>query len=156
MSLSVQNGKRGAQFMSAYCRYVVYYNAVIVYLLACGGSAAVAVAAAAAWRQLGGSLAAAWWQLGVSLAAAWRKLGGGGNGGGGKGGGSSGGDGQRINSATPAGMATAAVDAATTVLPPRAAMVAMKTPAVTAMAGAQTTINNQLKAANGGGRTLAA
>jgi hypothetical protein len=32
------------------------------------------------------------------------------------------------------------------VLPPRAAAVAMKTPAATAMAGAQTTINNQLKA----------
>jgi hypothetical protein len=38
-------------------------------------------------------------------------------------------------------MATAA-----TVLPPRDAAVAMKTPAVTAMAGAQTTINNQLNA----------
>ena len=35
--------------------------------------------------------------------------------------------------------------AATAVLPPRAAAVAMKTPAVTAMVGAQTTINNQLK-----------
>jgi hypothetical protein len=42
-------------------------------------------------------------------------------------------------------MATAA--AATAVLPPGTAVVAMKTPAVTVMAGAQTTINNQLKAA---------
>jgi hypothetical protein len=74
------------------------------------------------------------------LAAAWRQLGGGGNGGGGSGGG-----GQRVNSATPVGMA--AVADATTVLPPLAAMVAMKTLMVTAMAGAQTTINNQLKAA---------
>jgi hypothetical protein len=32
-------------------------------------------------------------------------------------------------------------------LPPRAAMVAMKTPVATTMAGALTTINNQLKAA---------
>jgi hypothetical protein len=32
-------------------------------------------------------------------------------------------------------------------LPPRATAVAMKTPVATAMAGAQTTINNQLKAA---------
>ena len=40
-------------------------------------------------------------------------------------------------------MAVAA--AATAMLPPRAAAVAMKTPAVTAMVGAQTTINNQLK-----------
>ncbi len=36
--------------------------------------------------------------------------------------------------------------AAAAVLPPRAAAVAMKTPAVTAMAGEQTTINNQLNA----------
>ena len=36
--------------------------------------------------------------------------------------------------------------AAAAVLPPRAAAVAMKTPAVTAMAGVQTTINNQLNA----------
>ena len=36
--------------------------------------------------------------------------------------------------------------AAAAVLRPRAAAVAMKTPAVTAMAGAQTTINNQLNA----------
>jgi hypothetical protein len=36
--------------------------------------------------------------------------------------------------------------AAAAVLPPGAAGVAMKTPAVTAMAGAQTTINNQLNA----------
>jgi len=35
--------------------------------------------------------------------------------------------------------------AATAMLPPRAAAVAMKTPAVTAIVGAQTTINNQLK-----------
>ncbi len=49
--------------------------------------------------------------------------------------------GQYVGSATALGMAAAAV-----VLPPRAAAVAMKTPAVTAMAGAQTTINNQLNA----------
>ncbi len=49
--------------------------------------------------------------------------------------------GQRISSAAALGMAAAAA-----VLPPRAAAVAMKTPAVTAMAGAQTTINNQLNA----------
>ena len=36
--------------------------------------------------------------------------------------------------------------ASATVLPPRAAAVAMKTPVVAAMAGAKTTINNQLKA----------
>ncbi len=42
-------------------------------------------------------------------------------------------------------MAVAA--APTTVLPPRAAAVAMKTPAATAMVGAQTKINNQLKSA---------
>jgi hypothetical protein len=42
-------------------------------------------------------------------------------------------------------MAVAA--AATAVLPPRAAAVAMKTPAATAMVGAQTTFNNQLKSA---------
>ena len=46
-------------------------------------------------------------------------------------------------SVTVLGMAAAA--AATAVLPPRAAAVAMKTPAATAMAGAHTTINNQLK-----------
>jgi hypothetical protein len=46
-------------------------------------------------------------------------------------------------SATAAGMAMAA--AATAVLPPRAAALAMKTPAATAMVGAQTKINNQLK-----------
>ncbi len=39
----------------------------------------------------------------------------------------------------------AAAAATTSVLPPRAATVAMKTPAVTAMAGAQTTINNEQK-----------
>jgi hypothetical protein len=44
-----------------------------------------------------------------------------------------------------AGIAAAAT--ATTVLQPRAAKVATKTLAVTAMAGKQTTINNQLKAA---------
>ncbi len=32
VSLSVQNAKRGAQLISAYCRYVVYHIAVIVYL----------------------------------------------------------------------------------------------------------------------------
>jgi hypothetical protein len=37
VSLSVQNAKRGAQFMSAYCGYVVYHNAVIVYLAAATG-----------------------------------------------------------------------------------------------------------------------
>jgi hypothetical protein len=37
--------------------------------------------------------------------------------------------------------------AATAVLPPRAAAVVMKTLAVTTMVGAQTTINNQIKAA---------
>ena len=52
---------------------------------------------------------------------------------------------QFAGSATAAGMAAAA--AATTVLPLRAAMAAMKTPAVTAMAGAHATINDQLKAA---------
>ncbi len=56
------------------------------------------------------------WQRGNSTAAAWRHR----------------------------GMATAAVT--TAVLPPRAAAVAMKTPAATAMVGAQT-INNQLKTA---------
>jgi hypothetical protein len=35
---------------------------------------------------------------------------------------------------------------AAAILPPRAAVVAMKTPVVTAMAGAQTTINNQMNA----------
>jgi hypothetical protein len=43
-----------------------------------------------------------------------------------------------------AGMAAAVT---TTVLPPRATAVAMKTPMTTAMAGAQITINNQLNAA---------
>jgi hypothetical protein len=42
-------------------------------------------------------------------------------------------------------MAVAA--AATAVLPPRAAAVETKTPAATAMVGAQTTMNNQLKSA---------
>jgi hypothetical protein len=45
------------------------------------------------------------------------------------------------------GGATAAATATAAALPPRAAAVAMKTPAATVMAGAQTTINNQLKAA---------
>jgi hypothetical protein len=54
----------------------------------------------------------------------------------------------------PAGMAGAA--AATAALPPRTATVAMKTPAVTAIMGAQATIDNQLKAANSDGRPLAA
>ncbi len=54
------------------------------------------------------------------------------------------GGGQHIDNATVVGMATAAI--ATAVLPPRAATVAMKIPEVTALAGAQTTINNQLKA----------
>jgi hypothetical protein len=52
---------------------------------------------------------------------------------------------QHVGSATAAGMAVAA--AATAVLPPRAAAMATKKPMATAMAGAQTTINNQLKAA---------
>ena len=52
-----------------------------------------------------------------------------------------------LGSATPAGMAEAA--AATTVLPPRAATVVMKTLAVTTMVGAQTTIYNQIKASTG-------
>ncbi len=39
VSMSVQNTKRGAQFMSAYCRYVVYHNAVIVYLAGVQGKA---------------------------------------------------------------------------------------------------------------------
>jgi hypothetical protein len=43
--------------------------------------------------------------------------------------------------------AAAVATAATAVLPRRAAVVAIKTPAAKAMAGAQTTINNQLKAA---------
>ena len=47
-----------------------------------------------------------------------------------------------IGNATPAGMAEA-----TAVLPPHATAMAIKTPTVTAMAGAQTAINNQLKAA---------
>ena len=76
-------------------------------------------------------------------AAAWRQLGSGGNNGG-----------QRSGSAMLAGMATVA--AATAVLPPPPTAVAMKTRAVTAITGAKTTINNQLKAANGGRRTLAA
>ena len=42
-------------------------------------------------------------------------------------------------------MAEAAI--ATAVLPPRTAAVVMKTLALTAMVGAQTTINNQIKAA---------
>ncbi len=53
---------------------------------------------------------------------------------------------QRIGSATASGMAAEAA-----ILPPRAAAVAMKTPAVTAMAEAQTTINNQLKSIDGNG-----
>ncbi len=53
----------------------------------------------------------------------------------------------------PAGMAKAA--ATTAALPPRAAMVTLKTLAVTSITRAQATINNQLKAADSGGRTLA-
>jgi hypothetical protein len=56
-----------------------------------------------------------------------------------------GGGGQRCGSAAVAGMAVAA--AATAVLPSRAAAVETKTPAATAIGGAQTTINNQSKAA---------
>ena len=40
----------------------------------------------------------------------------------------------------------AAAAATTTALPPRATAVAMMTPTATAMVGAETTINNQLKA----------
>ena len=61
----------------------------------------------------------------------------------GKRGGSDSGGGQRVGSTTASGMA--AVAAATGVLPPRAAAVAMKSPSVTVMAGAHTTIDNQLK-----------
>ncbi len=104
----------------------------------CSGSTAAAVAASAA-----AVAAAAWWQLG-----------GGGNGGGGKSDGGTGGGGQRVHSETSAGMA--GVAAANAVLPPCADTVVIKTLEVTVMAGAQTTINNQLKAANSGGRTLAA
>jgi hypothetical protein len=49
--------------------------------------------------------------------------------------------GQRVGSMMAAGMAGASV--VTAVLPPHAAMVAMKTLALTVMAGAHTTINNQ-------------
>ena len=56
-----------------------------------------------------------------------------------------GGGGQHVGSTTAAGMAATAT--AIAVLPPCVAAVAMKTPAATAMAGAQTTINNQLKSA---------
>ncbi len=58
--------------------------------------------------------------------------------------GSSGGGGQHVNSAMPAGMATTTV--ATAVLPLRAVVVAMKTPAAKAMVEAQT-INKQQKSA---------
>jgi hypothetical protein len=44
--------------------------------------------------------------------------------------------------------------AAAAVLPPRAAAVAMKTPVVTAMSGAQTTINNQLYASTATARMM--
>ncbi len=54
---------------------------------------------------------------------------------------SSGDGGLHVGSATALGMAAAAA-----ILPPGAAAVAMKTPAVTAMAGAQTKIDNQLNA----------
>ena len=64
--------------------------------------------------------------------------------------GSGGGSGQRVSSATVAGMAVAAT--ATTMLSPRAATVAMKTLAATATAGAQATINNELKGGGNGRR----
>ena len=35
VSLSVQSVKGGSHFLSTYCRYVVYHNAVIVYLAQC-------------------------------------------------------------------------------------------------------------------------
>ena len=107
---------------------------------------AVAVAARRRWPawKLGDSAAAAWshWQqhrggklggsteavVAAAAATAWWQHGGGGNSGGGSGGG-----GQRIGSAMPVGTATVA--AAITVMPPSTATVAMKTPAVTAMAG---------------------
>ncbi len=49
----------------------------------------------------------------------------------------------------------AAAAAATTVLPRRALTVSAKTPAATAMAGAQTTINNLLNAAAATAREIA-
>jgi hypothetical protein len=55
-----------------------------------------------------------------------------------------GGGGQRVGSTTAAGIAAAA--ATTAMLPPRSAVVGTKMPAVTAMVGAQTTINSQYKA----------
>ena len=54
---------------------------------------------------------------------------------------------QLVSSAMEGSMAVTA--AATAVLPLRAAAVVMKTPAVTAMAGAQTTTNNQLNVESG-------
>ena len=67
----------------------------------------------------------------ATVAACWQRGGGGG--------------GQRIGSALAAGMAVAAATIA--VLPPSAAVAAIKTLAETAMVGAQTTINKQLKSA---------
>jgi hypothetical protein len=89
---------------------------------AAGSTVAAVAAAARRQRQLAGSGS-------LLAAAACRQRGGGSNGG------------QRVGSATASGMAAAAA-----ILPPRATAVAMKTPAVTAMAGAQTTINHQLNA----------
>ena len=123
-----------------------------------GGSAVAAIAQQWQWQQpswkLGGSLAAAQRHLrqhrggkhGSAAAAvmaavavtACRQHGSGSGGGCGCGR-------QCVASATPTGMAVVA--AATAMLPPHTTTVAMKTPAVTAMAGAHTTINNQLKAA---------
>jgi hypothetical protein len=51
-----------------------------------------------------------------------------------------------VHSSAGRAAAVAGAAAAAAKLLPRTAMVAMKTPAATAMAGAQTTINNQLKA----------
>ena len=76
-----------------------------------------------------------------AVAACWQR----GGGGGGK---------HRISSVMVVGMAKAA--AATAVLPPCAAAVALKTPTATVIAGAQTTINNQLKAATAMATKIAA
>jgi hypothetical protein len=94
-------------------------------------------AAGCHWRQhcdgkRGGSVAAA--EAAAAAAAAARRQRG-----------SGGGRGQCIGSTTAVGMAAAA--AATAMLTPRTAAVATKTPAATAMAGAHTTINNQLREA---------
>ena len=97
---------------------------------------------------VGSVLAALWWPAAGRWrrrqAAGWQRNDGR-QGSGGSGGSGSSGSGQCIISVTAAGIAAAA--AATAVLPSRTAKVAMKTPVARAMAGAQTTIINQLKAA---------